>query len=149
MLQLLCRERANIMVVGDDDQSIYRFRQADPSIFLGKKRDFADFDGETFPATLFLSNNFRSRKEVTDSVNAVFRHIMKEGTAEMDYSEGEQLVPSATYPENGDWITEYHILEPQGRADGSDAATEEAFYVAEKIKEPWTGIPSDGDAGGY
>lgn len=134
IFQSLSRED-NLFMVGDIKQSIYRFRQADPSIFLGKKRDFADFDGETFPATLFLSNNFRSRKEVTDSVNAVFRHIMKEGTAEMDYSEGEQLVPSATYPENGDWITEYHILEPQGRADGSDAATEEAFYVAEKIKE--------------
>ena len=125
----------NLFMVGDIKQSIYRFRQADPSIFLGKKRDFCDYDGEHFPAKLFLSNNFRSRKEVTDSVNYIFSRIMKEETAEMDYSDGERLIPSASYPEIDGFTTEYHVIESSSmRVDGSEAAQQEAFVVAERIK---------------
>lgn len=126
----------NLFMVGDIKQSIYRFRQADPSIFLGKKRDYCDYDGEHFPAKLFLSNNFRSRKEVTDSINDIFSRIMKEETAEMDYSEGEKLVPSATYPQAEGFTTEYHIIESSSlRTDGAEAAQQEAFVVAARIKE--------------
>ena len=126
----------NLFMVGDIKQSIYRFRQADPSIFLGKKRDYCDYDGEHFPAKLFLSNNFRSRKEVTDSINYIFSQIMKEETAEMDYSEGEHLVPSASYPESDGFTTEYHIIESTSlRTDGAEAAQQEAFVVAAHIKK--------------
>lgn len=124
----------NLFMVGDIKQSIYRFRQADPSIFLGKKRAYCDYDGEHFPAKLFLSNNFRSRHEVTDSVNYVFSHIMKEETAEMDYSEGERLVPSAAYLGESGFTTEYHIIESSSlRTDGSEAAQQEAFVAAAEI----------------
>lgn len=133
IFQSLSQEN-NLFMVGDIKQSIYRFRQADPSIFLGKKRDYADYDGEHFPAKLFLSNNFRSRRQVTDSVNYVFSHIMKEATAEMDYSEGERLLPSASYPEGSGFTTEYHIIESNSlRIDGSEAAQQEAFVVATEI----------------
>ena len=126
----------NLFMVGDIKQSIYRFRQADPSIFLGKKRDFAAYDGEHFPATLFLSNNFRSRREVTESVNYVFSHIMKEATAELDYSEGERLVASAVYPESNCCVTEYHRINSASlRTDGGEAAQQEAFVVAKRIRE--------------
>ncbi len=126
----------NLFMVGDIKQSIYRFRQADPSIFLGKKRDFCDFDGEHFPATLFLSNNFRSRREVTEAVNKLFALIMREDTAEMEYSHGERLVASASYPDNDRCETEYHMIETTARSlDGGEAAQEEAFVVAGQIQK--------------
>ncbi len=126
----------NLFMVGDIKQSIYRFRQADPTIFLSHKRDFHLYDGEHFPATLYLSNNFRSRREVTDSVNWVFSHIMRQDTAEMDYSEGERLIPSATYPDSGSCITEYLKIKTKAkRLDGSEAAAQEAFALAERIHQ--------------
>lgn len=126
----------NLFMVGDIKQSIYRFRQADPSIFLGKKRDYRDYDGVHFPAKLFLSNNFRSRQEVTTAVNQVFSCIMKEETAEMDYSGGERLVPSAVYPESRHCAAEYHIVDTTAlRRDGGEAALEEASVVAARIRQ--------------
>jgi ATP-dependent helicase/nuclease subunit A len=68
----------NIFMVGDVKQSIYRFRLADPGIFMHKYRTFADFrkakDGEG--RKVILSKNFRSRNEVLACVNYVFSSIM-------------------------------------------------------------------------
>ncbi len=71
MLQLLCRDRANIMVVGDDDQSIYAFRGADSTHIL------------EFP-TLFdkvrvvsLEQNYRSTQVILDAANAVIAQNAK------------------------------------------------------------------------
>ncbi len=135
IFQSLARED-NLFMVGDIKQSIYRFRQADPSIFLGKKQEFHPFDGKHFPATLFLSHNFRSRREVTDAVNYIFSHLMKKETAEMDYSQEDHLLPAASYPENNGCITEYHIIESAAlRSDGAEAAQVEAFAVARRIRQ--------------
>lgn len=126
----------NLFMVGDIKQSIYRFRQADPSIFLGKKQEYFAFDGENFPATLLLMHNFRSRREVTDSVNYVFSHIMSAETAELDYTKDEFLIAAASFPENPNCVTEYHqILTDNSKTDGSEAAQDEAFVVAKKIRE--------------
>ena len=74
--------------------------------------------------------------DLTDSINDIFSRIMKEETAEMDYSEGEKLVPSATYPQAEGFTTEYHIIESSSlRTDGAEAAQQEAFVVAARIKE--------------
>ena len=51
-------------MVGDVKQSIYRFRQADPAIFLEKKEQFAPWPvEEDQPAAISLNKNFRSRQE--------------------------------------------------------------------------------------
>lgn len=84
--------------VGDVKQSIYGFRQAMPEIFIQKKESFASFDGKTFPAYVTLSDNFRSRKEVTDTVNFVFGQLMEKALCGMEYA-GEELNPANTsYP---------------------------------------------------
>ena len=49
------------LLVGMWKQSIYRFRQAMPEIFLEKKRHFAPYDGEHYPAKILLGRNFRSQ----------------------------------------------------------------------------------------
>ena len=83
----------NLFLVGDVKQSIYRFRLADPTIFLDKYRRFAPWEeakkgqGRTIP----LSHNFRSRPEVLDATSFVFRNVMTQGVGELDYDEDQAL----------------------------------------------------------
>ena len=85
----------NLFLVGDVKQSIYRFRLADPGIFLDKYARFAPHqvaeEGEG--RTILLSRNFRSRPEVLEGVNFIFRNVMTEAVGEMDYTEQEALIP--------------------------------------------------------
>ena len=69
-------------MVGDVKQSIYRFRQAKPEIFLQKYATY-DTDLSSNYKKIMLYKNFRSRKEVVDSVNYIFEHIMSENLGEI------------------------------------------------------------------
>ncbi|QJC54376.1 helicase-exonuclease AddAB subunit AddA [Paenibacillus albicereus] len=85
-------------MVGDVKQSIYRFRLAEPDLFLAKYRRFGRGDADE-GRRIDLARNFRSRSEVVDGVNAVFRALMRESVAEMDYDRSAELVLGASYPE--------------------------------------------------
>lgn len=67
----------NLFVVGDVKQSIYGFRQAKPQIFINRKESYKKFDerNPVYPATIILDKNFRSRKEVCDTVNFIFQDL--------------------------------------------------------------------------
>jgi ATP-dependent helicase/nuclease subunit A len=95
IFQACSRGGRNIFMVGDVKQSIYRFRLADPSIFLSKYKSYADLGAEDGGRgrRIFMSTNFRSKKGVLDAVNFVFKNIMSEPFGEMDYSEREFLYP--------------------------------------------------------
>lgn len=84
----------NLFLVGDVKQSIYRFRLADPGIFLDKYARFAPSEvaEEGEGRTILLSRNFRSRPEILDSVNFLFRNVMTEMAGEMDYTPQEELI---------------------------------------------------------
>ncbi|WP_052350451.1 helicase-exonuclease AddAB subunit AddA [Paenibacillus gorillae] len=90
-------ETGNRFMVGDVKQSIYRFRLAEPGLFMHKYRTYGS-DG-SHGLRIDLARNFRSRQEVVDGVNDVFRAIMRESVAEMDYDERAELVCGASYPE--------------------------------------------------
>ena len=72
IFQAISREGANLFMVGDVKQSIYRFRQAMPELFLKKNAEYSLYDGEHYPAKILLHKNFRSRAGVTDGVNFFF-----------------------------------------------------------------------------
>src|SRR5699024_7100795 len=69
------RGEYNIFMVGDVKQSIYSFRLSRPELFMEKYNTYSLEDCVT--QRIDLHKNFRSRGEVLDSVNDIFRQIMK------------------------------------------------------------------------
>ena len=90
IIQRLFSPEGYLFMVGDVKQSIYRFRLADPGLFLRRMREYGKegSDGEL----LELQANFRSVPEILETVNTVFRDIMHTETAELDYTDREALL---------------------------------------------------------
>ncbi len=85
----------NVFMVGDIKQSIYRFRSAEPKIFLEKLSDFEEENAEH--TRIILGKNFRSRPEVIKFTNFVFDEIMNKDVGGINYSDGQNLVQGAEY----------------------------------------------------
>ncbi len=80
--------------VGDVKQSIYRFRLAEPEIFLDRYEASVPYTGkETGSVRLSLNRNFRSRPEVLSLCNAVFSRLMTRDFGDVDYDEDQRLCP--------------------------------------------------------
>ncbi len=89
----------NLFMVGDMKQSIYRFRNSDPTIFKAKS-DTYEMVEDARDRKIVLSKNFRSRHEVLDSVNDIFEAIMSEDAGELNYDETQRLYPGNEGYEN-------------------------------------------------
>ena len=101
LLSAVAKEN-NRFMVGDVKQSIYRFRQADPSIFMEKYENYyrVEDDIDSFNRKIMLYANFRSRKEILEGTNLIFSKIMKKETGELDYTVDERLNPMASFKES-------------------------------------------------
>ena len=103
----------NIFMVGDVKQSIYKFRQARPDLFLEKYKTYQTKanKGAEDDLKIQLFKNFRSRKEVLDFSNKIFTSIMSEELGELNYTEEEYLNLGANYEDtNQDLKAEIDIL---------------------------------------
>ncbi len=143
IVQLVTKEQkegSNLFMVGDVKQSIYRFRLAEPSLFLNKyKRFYESEPGEGI--RIDLSRNFRSRRDVIDSTNFLFKQIMNETVGEIEYDEAAKLRLGADYPENEQAATELVLID-RSEEDGEDEDIEslesiqlEARWMAGRIKQ--------------
>lgn len=103
-------EGGNRFMVGDVKQSIYRFRQTEPGLFLEKYHRYS-VDGNDQGLRIDLSRNFRSRAEVLLGANFVFRQIMRADVAELDYDKQAELVVGASFPEIGHNPMELHLID--------------------------------------
>ena len=127
--------------VGDVKQSIYRFRLADPTIFLDKYRRFAfgEEAEEGEPRKRLLSRNFRSRAQVLEGCNDLFRNIMSRELGELDYTDDQALVPAAQFPGEGDYALELDALDLSGLGDQEgekeDKNRLEARFAARRIRQ--------------
>ncbi|WP_274969654.1 UvrD-helicase domain-containing protein, partial [Lachnoanaerobaculum orale] len=92
-------EKNNVFMVGDVKQSIYGFRQASPKLFMEKYKTFKSFEGMDDEDTkkVVLSKNFRSRKNVLDGANVLFKKIMKEDIGGIDYDDNAALYLGASF----------------------------------------------------
>lgn len=84
----------NLFMVGDIKQSIYGFRQARPDLFLSKYHAYGQNDDSE---KIVLSDNFRSTKRVTKTVNSLFNPILTANFGGIDYKKEGQLQFGATY----------------------------------------------------
>ena len=89
--------RYNIFMVGDVKQSIYRFRLSRPELFMEKFDTYDTEESQT--QRIDLHKNFRSRKEVLDSVNLLFYQLMARDLGGIDYDDQSALYVGASYPE--------------------------------------------------
>ncbi|HZJ78658.1 MAG TPA: helicase-exonuclease AddAB subunit AddA [Clostridia bacterium] len=129
------KDRSNIFMVGDVKQSIYRFRNAMPEIFLSRRNSMNKFSGNNYPASIFLNKNFRSREGVLDAVNFVFAQIMSFEVGEVDYNDDEKLVYGADYSLNNEVDAQLHLLEYNKNESKVSKGTEQAAYVAQLIEQ--------------
>lgn len=146
----------NIFMVGDVKQSIYKFRQAMPELFLNKYETYKlknnKEDKDNLKIQLF--KNFRSRKNIIDTTNIIFDEIMSKNLGDVDYTEEEYLNLGADYKEpeieniNFAGKTEINIINLEENTKETEQETEdiekeeriensilEAKYVAKKINE--------------
>ena len=104
----------NMFMVGDVKQSIYKFRQARPDLFLSKYNTYKlkDNQKENEDLKIQLFKNFRSRKNVLDFTNMIFENLMTENPWEIEYSEEEYLNLGADYKEiNQDFKIEINAID--------------------------------------
>lgn len=139
IFRAVSQQGENIFAVGDVKQSIYRFRLAEPGIFLEKYRTYLDAEDAApgQPRRRVLSRNFRSRREVLDAANFVFAAIMSREMGELDYTEEQYLhFGAAYYPDAPERETEFHYLSvedtPEQRFDRAEA---EARFTARRIRQ--------------
>lgn len=126
----------NLFFVGDVKQSIYRFRQAEPGLFLEKLTRFSGEAGNRID----LAENFRSSDEVLSAVNEVFEAVMSEESGDIDYDARARLVCGTSQPVGS---TELHLIrkERAESEDDEDALEEaadlevEARLIARRIHE--------------
>ncbi|TXC89661.1 helicase-exonuclease AddAB subunit AddA [Metabacillus litoralis] len=109
----------NLFMVGDVKQSIYRFRLAEPFLFLSKYKRFNQTADQT-GMRIDLSKNFRSRSEVLDGTNYLFKQIMGEKVGEIEYDHDAELKLGATYPNSELMKTELLLVERGGKDQESD-----------------------------
>ena len=145
--------KRNIFMVGDVKQSIYKFRQARPELFIEKYEKYNNanedetncLDNET---KIQLFKNFRSRKNILDTTNIIFKDIMSKELGDINYNEKEYLNLGASYEELENGIaanTDICVIDskennPEEENDGTieepiENIELEAKFVAKKIRQ--------------
>ncbi|WP_308810515.1 helicase-exonuclease AddAB subunit AddA [Bacillus sp. D12] len=149
ILQLVTQDgesTGNMFMVGDVKQSIYRFRLAEPNLFMGKYSRFLTEPTDT-GMKIDLNKNFRSRSEVLAGTNFLFKQLMGKTVGEIEYDEPAELKKGAAYPEDEEYPVELYLIDKSAEGAGygsedDDEADEdletvllEARQMAELIKQ--------------
>ncbi len=121
----------NLFMVGDVKQSIYRFRAAEPSLFLEKYARYRAGDGGRL---IVLKQNFRSRGGVIDFVNHVFARVMTGGDSEILYDDDARLYQGAAF-EGEDAATELLLVDKGARGEETEDAEEDEDELNDAERE--------------
>ncbi|MGN1311107.1 MAG: helicase-exonuclease AddAB subunit AddA [Clostridia bacterium] len=143
----------NIFMVGDVKQSIYKFRQARPELFLEKYEKYLEnINPNCEGRKIKLYENFRSRKNILDLTNLIFENIMSKELGDIEYNEEEFLNQGAEYEKiplkvEAGGKAELHIIDTYDENNDSEISAEEeneieiidnieleAKFVSAKIK---------------
>lgn len=156
--------KSNIFMVGDVKQSIYSFRLSRPELFMQKYNTYSLEDSDR--QRIDLHKNFRSRGEVLDSVNYIFRRIMKKEMGGIEYDDSAALYLGAKFPKTEEieakryissecerntdlFKTELLILKDRDK-EAENVRRSEARMIARRIKSLMRGgVVSDKKTGEY
>lgn len=133
MILTALSQGGSLFLVGDVKQSIYRFRQAQPELFLQRAALYRRFDDPARPALVTLGGNFRSRPEITRTVNRVFAALMSPSIGELTYDDTQKLEAAGTFLPAHDCGVQLHLLDCSGEPDANAAADAEARWTAQQI----------------
>ncbi|MFP4661764.1 MAG: helicase-exonuclease AddAB subunit AddA, partial [Halanaerobiales bacterium] len=136
----------NLFLVGDVKQSIYRFRLAEPSLFIKKYNDFEKFEVDKElrkdSVRIDLSKNFRSRGEILKGINYLFERLMSSELGEIEYDSSARLYKGLDFEKIAGPELELNIIEK--KTDGLDINQEiedmgqaevEAHLITDKIEK--------------
>lgn len=126
-------EADNLFFVGDIKQSIYRFRQADPTVFADKQSGWQPYPQPApaawpAPATIALDANFRSAPDVIEGVNFLFGVLFSRQLGGIPYGPGQRLVVGKPGEYRG--LCELDVLDGCG-----DTAADDARAIAGRIRQ--------------
>ncbi len=133
ILQAIHNDDNVLFMVGDVKQSIYRFRKADPTLFMERLRTYSD-DADAKCRRIILQKNFRSRYNVLDATNEVFRRAMRPRVTELTYEPLDELI-CGREGEDGPPV-EMHLLDLSSDEEGEnvEALEAEAQVVIERVQ---------------
>ncbi|MBB5174706.1 helicase-exonuclease AddAB subunit AddA [Texcoconibacillus texcoconensis] len=144
---------SNRFMVGDVKQSIYRFRLAEPGLFLQKYQSYESInnieENESEGYRIDLAKNFRSRDIILDATNFIFRQLLDPAVGEMDYDKGAELhLGNKDFPEDDTLTAELAVInkgEPLSQTEPGDEPAEmeeeletaqlEARWIVRRIKQ--------------
>ncbi|MGF7185447.1 ATP-dependent helicase/nuclease subunit A [Desulfitispora alkaliphila] len=148
ILQLVAGGEASgkLFMVGDVKQSIYRFRLAEPQLFLNKYLDYGNQGQDSKGLLIDLAKNFRSRTEVLAGTNFLFKQLMSQRVGEIAYDVKAQLIYGANYPQKEENPIELMVVDKSDLQESEageeqvskmelETAQLEARLMAEKVKE--------------
>ncbi len=130
LIKILSNSFNNVFMVGDLKQSIYGFRDSDTKIFLN--HIIKNSKNEENGTLIYLNENFRSRKEITNSVNLVFSQIMSLDFGKTNYKKTEQLISKNKTKKEKEYATELHILNDVNESQKTEL---ELKHIALTIKK--------------
>ncbi|SER86044.1 DNA helicase/exodeoxyribonuclease V, subunit A [Gracilibacillus ureilyticus] len=129
-------EYGNMFMVGDVKQSIYRFRHAEPALFIEKYNRFGKAEDSGY--RIDLARNFRSRNDVLSAANYVFRQLFDPEVGDIDYDEDAELIYGnrsyddvpLTEPE-----TEVYIIDQERNEAEKEELNDEMLEMEEDLEK--------------
>ncbi len=124
----------NLFMVGDVKQSIYKFRLANPSIFINKMNLYTN---SNMDQRIDLSKNFRSSVKILEGINQIFNRLMSVEFGEISYDKTAYLYPPSDKLDNADKldIDIVYQTDLEGEFESLSSIEKEAYYIANKISQ--------------
>lgn len=124
IVRAIARPPGNVFTVGDVKQSIYRFRMAEPKLFL---RQYQSLGHDEPGQVIDLVENYRSRLEVVDIVNFFFQQIFTKAFGGIRYDEKTRMQAGAVYPPQAESVSiggpvEFHLVSSEGMGHDEEDA---------------------------
>lgn len=148
LVDIVTQNQDNLFAVGDVKQSIYRFRMAEPGLFL---RRYGAYQAGQGGLAIDLIENYRSQREIVSFINFTFAQLFREETTDFAYDDHARMVSAASYPRaatDDAALVEVHLMERSTRDDEVDdessetneqvdlsAIEREAQVVARRVNE--------------